>query len=84
MPANKIKNMDDRDLAGEMCEKFAEMAKADNPRFKEDMFFAACDVDHYHLPPLSKCGMWSDPNLSVLHKTKAIRLVTADSNKLSR
>ena len=42
--ANKIKNMDDRDLAGEMCEKFAEMAKADNPRFKEDMFFAACDI----------------------------------------
>jgi hypothetical protein len=42
--ANKIKNMDDRDLAGEMCQTFAEMAKADNPRFKEDMFFAACDV----------------------------------------
>ena len=51
---------------------------------KKPEFFAACDVDHYHLPPLSKCGMWSDPNLSVLHKTKAIRLVTADSNKLSR
>jgi hypothetical protein len=43
--ANKIKNMDDRDLAGEMCEKFAEMAKADNPRFKEEMFFAACGID---------------------------------------
>jgi hypothetical protein len=42
--ANKIKNMDDRDLAGEMCRTFAEMAKADNPRFKEDMFFAACDI----------------------------------------
>jgi hypothetical protein len=42
--ANKIKNMDDRDLAGEICQTFAEMAKADNPRFKEDMFFAACDV----------------------------------------
>ena len=42
--ANKIKNMDDRDLAGEMCQTFAEMAKADNPRFKEDMFFAACDI----------------------------------------
>jgi hypothetical protein len=43
--ANKIKNMDDRDLAGEMCQKFAEMAKADNPRFKEEMFFAACGID---------------------------------------
>ena len=42
--ADKIKNMADRDLAGEMCEKFAEMAKADNPRFKEEMFFAACDI----------------------------------------
>jgi hypothetical protein len=42
--ANKIKNMDDRDLAGEMCRTFAEIAKADNPRFKEDMFFAACDI----------------------------------------
>jgi hypothetical protein len=43
--ANKIKNMDDRDLAGEMCRTFAEMAKADNPRFKEEMFFAACGID---------------------------------------
>ena len=51
---------------------------------KKPEFFAASDVDHYHLLPLSKFGMWNDPDLSVLHKTKAIRLLTMDSNKLSR
>jgi hypothetical protein len=43
--ADKIKNMDDREDAEKICRTFAEMAKADNPRFKEEMFFAACGMN---------------------------------------
>jgi hypothetical protein len=42
--ADKIKNMDNRDDAEKICRTFVEMAKADNPRFKEDMFYAACGI----------------------------------------
>ena len=42
--ADKIKNMENRDDAEKICRTFVEMAKADNPRFKEDMFLAACGI----------------------------------------
>lgn len=53
--ADKIKNMADRDDAEKICRTFVEMAKADNPRFKEDMFYAACGVKEDH-------GMMSEPS----------------------
>jgi hypothetical protein len=46
--ADKIKNMDDREDAKKICRTFADMAKADNPRFKEDMFYAACGIKEGH------------------------------------
>jgi hypothetical protein len=49
--ADKIKNMDNREDAEKICRTFSAMAKADNPRFKEDMFFTACGLD------IEECGM---------------------------
>jgi len=49
--AEKIKNMADREDAKKICKTFADMAKADNPRFKEEMFYAACGID------VAECGM---------------------------
>jgi hypothetical protein len=46
--ADKIRNMDDREDAEKICRTFADMAKADNPRFKEDMFYAACGIKEGH------------------------------------
>jgi hypothetical protein len=43
--------MKDREDAKNVCQTFAEMAKADNPRFKEEMFYAACGID------IAECGM---------------------------
>jgi len=45
-------------------------------------FFASCDIDHYQLPKhQSKLSMWNNQSLTQLAMTKAIRLVTEDSNK---
>ena len=49
--ANEIADMDNRDDAKRLAHKYAVIAKKDNPRFKEDMFFAACGSD------VSECGM---------------------------
>ena len=49
--ANDIADMENRDDAKRLAHKYAVIAKKDNSRFKEDMFFAACKLD------VAECGM---------------------------
>jgi hypothetical protein len=49
--ADEISQMDNRDDAKRLAHKYAVIAKKDNSRFKEDMFFAACGLD------VAECGM---------------------------
>jgi hypothetical protein len=49
--ADEISQMDNRDDAKRLAHKYAVIAKKDNSRFKEDMFFAACGLD------IAECGM---------------------------
>ena len=43
--ANEISQMENRDDAKRLAHKYAVIAKKDNSRFKEEMFFAACGLE---------------------------------------
>jgi len=57
--ANDIANMENREDAERLARKFSAIAKNDNPRFKEDMFLAACGID------VDECGMASPATVLV-------------------
>jgi hypothetical protein len=57
--ADEISQMENRDDAKRLAHKYAVIAKKDNSRFKEDMFFAACGLD------IAECGMTAPATIVV-------------------